>query len=305
MQHVHQGGWYGKDCTHGDEACLVFHVGKGKGKKKQVEVWAGSKNELKEKNGWALVISAVGYAEFLKNPISVNAEAKEIGLPTALFTFSPPPCIGIEWPDRGVPNLERQWWRTLADAIIRLEPGSKVGLCCLGGHGRTGTMLAILSVLFGVIKGKKCPVAWVRKNYCKEAVESRDQRDYIEYVTDVKVTAAPSDEKTMSYPTGPAGPAVNPTGRSVVPATVVVDLVGTTLGSTGGGTATVEVVSSHEPTDLELLHALDASEEGDVTALIEGCGSRRWSPIYGEEDDDEDEILGWCSVEPDVPGVIY
>ncbi len=95
------------------------------------------------------------------------------------------------------------------------------------------------------------------------------------------------------------GPSVNHTDRSVVPAGVVTDLrQDTASGSTSGGTASVKVVSSqHEPTDLELLHALDASESGDVTALIEGCGLRRWSPVYGEDGVEEDEIVGWCSVE--------
>ncbi len=282
--------WYKSNCTH-DEAVPVFQA---KGKKGTGgEVWAGAKTELMDERGWDLIISAVGFADFLKNPIAGNEEARQL-LPEALFTFKPVPCIGIEWPDRGTPNLPREWWVMMAKVIRGMPKGSKVGLCCMGGHGRTGTMLAILAVLLGQVKKGKCPVAWVRKNYCKEAVESNSQADYVEEITGVMVAASPSDEQKLVYSTAPKAPSggatasgVNPTGRSVEGTQVTPTLAG----SSAGNVSTL----NREPTDDELEDALKKGG-GSITIEIEGCGHRQWSPVYEETDDNE--LVGWYEVSP-------
>lgn len=121
-------------CTH-ESAKAVFKVGKG------TQVWAGAQAELLDRADWALVISAVGFTDFTANPIT-STEAGQALLPAGLFEWAPPACVGIAWPDRGVPGLSADWWTTLAGAL----PGIKgnIGLCCMGGHGRTGVMLARL-----------------------------------------------------------------------------------------------------------------------------------------------------------------
>ena len=48
---------------------------------------------------------------------------------------------------------------------------------CLGGHGRTGTALACLAILTGHPAADA--VAWVRANYCPEAVETVGQEAFI------------------------------------------------------------------------------------------------------------------------------
>lgn len=55
--------------------------------------------------------------------------------------------------------------------------GEQVEVGCIGGHGRTGTALAILAILTGHPAADA--VAWVRANYCPKAVETVDQEAFI------------------------------------------------------------------------------------------------------------------------------
>ena len=58
----------------------------------------------------------------------------------------------------------------------QLQAGKKVHIGCIGGHGRTGTIIAaIVSKLCGL----EDAITWVRKNYCKKAVESREQIEWL------------------------------------------------------------------------------------------------------------------------------
>ena len=63
------------------------------------------------------------------------------------------------------------------DLLDRARSGESVELGCLGGHGRTGTALAYLAVLSGLPAGDA--VAWVRANYCSEAIETPDQANFV------------------------------------------------------------------------------------------------------------------------------
>jgi len=67
---------------------------------------------------------------------------------------------------------------------------------CMGGHGRTGTALAILLGLSGAMK--KDPVAWLRKHYCEEAVETKKQIEYIQSLG-VNTTSLASRIPIMSF----------------------------------------------------------------------------------------------------------
>ncbi len=301
--------WHSKsNCVH-DEATKVIKLKKG------WYLWAGSSAQLLAAAPWDLIISAVGYKTFLENPLSANAEAKAL-LPASLFAFSPPACIGIDWPDRGIPTLSKGWWQELATVLRGFE--GRVGICCMGGHGRTGTAVAILASLLGKVKGAGCPVTWVRKKYCPEAVEANCQLNYIELMTGRTVTAEASDVDKFTYAAtlppvvkpaaavipisplfdkalkGATGGGANPT--KTAPAT----LTGTTSGSVGGEpNLPAALIPGFEPTDAALERAF-ADGDGEFTLPIEGAGDRRWSPVWADSDD---EILGWneeVDVEVDV-----
>lgn len=53
--------------------------------------------------------------------------------------------------------------------------GKRVGTFCLGGHGRTGYVASLILGFLGV----EDPVGFLRKNYCKKAVETREQLEQI------------------------------------------------------------------------------------------------------------------------------
>lgn len=118
--------------------------------------------------------------------VRCNLEAAQILDP---YIATETPSLSIDWPDYGVPHFGRKWWHKLAESIRRVE--GKVIVTCLGGHGRTGTCIAILAKLLGLVPDGACPVEWLRALYCKSVVESWSQIEYIEKILEIKVAAKP------------------------------------------------------------------------------------------------------------------
>jgi hypothetical protein len=81
------------------------------------------------------------------------------------------------WPDFGVPHEARPVLKALQFLRGRAQSGQHVEIGCVGGHGRTGTALACLAVLGGT--PPQHAVAWVRANYCSEAVETPEQAAFV------------------------------------------------------------------------------------------------------------------------------
>lgn len=89
------------------------------------------------------------------------------------------PMAWLDWPDFSIPDdpddalIAAQW------ILDNLAAGKRVETGCMGGHGRTGTMLALLLVLQGVKPGTA--IERVRTTYCDEAIEGNKQIDLIVY----------------------------------------------------------------------------------------------------------------------------
>jgi hypothetical protein len=83
----------------------------------------------------------------------------------------------VAWPDFGVPTDEEALRIALEDLLNRARAGQQVELGCLGAHGRTGTALACAVVLAGIAPDDA--VGWIRSNYCEEAVETREQAEFV------------------------------------------------------------------------------------------------------------------------------
>ncbi len=159
----------------------VFKHGKG-------TVYAGGDRDEDE---WtlhdkdiALLVSCKGSpfkAAKTESCVEVNAEAKAL-LPKAKYaSFYPPPpkiypTLYIDWSDGGTPpwGIEEKFALGLLDYV---KAGNNIMVFCMGGHGRTGTMLSWLVHLAGINKAD--PVAWVRKNYCEKAVETAKQIEWL------------------------------------------------------------------------------------------------------------------------------
>jgi protein-tyrosine phosphatase len=88
----------------------------------------------------------------------------------------------IDWEDFGLPENPELAAQQIAEAFARARRGGLVEVGCLGGSGRTGTVLACMAVLAGVPRAQA--VAWVRASYRPEALETADQEAWVQWFAD-------------------------------------------------------------------------------------------------------------------------
>jgi len=88
----------------------------------------------------------------------------------------------ITWPDYGIPTSELMGLTQIFEAYYKAKNGEMVEIGCIGGHGRTGTILAIMYIASaeGKVNGKEA-YKFVKKTYCEHAIESEIQEWYIDY----------------------------------------------------------------------------------------------------------------------------
>jgi len=97
----------------------------------------------------------------------------------------------ILWPDFGLPVADTELIKALVGALAKSRQGEQVELGCLGGHGRTGTALALLAILTG--EPPENAIAWVRTHYCPKAIETPDQEAYVTNLAPLLSAIASSD----------------------------------------------------------------------------------------------------------------
>lgn len=61
--------------------------------------------------------------------------------------------------------------RLVNEVLEQLRKDKRVGIFCIGGHGRTGYIAACILGKIGI----EDPIEWVRKMYCNKAIESNGQ----------------------------------------------------------------------------------------------------------------------------------
>jgi len=151
-------------------------------------IYAGDKEEI-ESWPWALRVNLLGYGSSPKI-IKFENGAAEL-FPSDLNKALLSPTIVCDWIDRAAPPWPIKLWEQIIESFGAIN--GNIGIHCQGGHGRTGTMIAILAGLTGQLKKDECPVLWARKHHCKKAVETNSQLNYIEEITNCKVEANASD----------------------------------------------------------------------------------------------------------------
>jgi rhodanese/phosphatase family protein len=87
------------------------------------------------------------------------------------------PAVVIPWADFGTPLDSEEAAREIQAAFSRAKRGEVVEIGCVGGLGRTGTVLACLAVLAGAAPADAVP--WVRRNYDVRAVETAEQERWV------------------------------------------------------------------------------------------------------------------------------
>ena len=79
--------------------------------------------------------------------------------------------------DFAVPAYALEVWLCLAREIRQTD--EPVLVVCDGGHGRSGTVAAILAFLLAPDVVGHDPVTWIRRQYCPLAVETDGQDEYV------------------------------------------------------------------------------------------------------------------------------
>lgn len=136
-----------------------------------------------------------------------------------------PDCIAfyVGCPDYGVPVPSAANVLHIANEGLRVaREGGRVEIGCVGGHGRTGLMLAIIVVLTQNKRNAKRAIAYVHKNYCKEAIESKTQEWYVAgIVAELAGKPWPKKPEVKKYTYSPAVVAAVPT---VAPSTTLIPM---------------------------------------------------------------------------------
>jgi protein-tyrosine phosphatase len=83
----------------------------------------------------------------------------------------------IDWPDFGLPVNPEETAARIISAFERAKAGEQVEVGCVGGLGRTGTVLACMAILSGTPADDA--VSWVRANYDHGAVETAEQEAWV------------------------------------------------------------------------------------------------------------------------------
>lgn len=117
---------------------------------------------------------------------SCNAPAPEgyvpdFGIYLDSCWFSQQTCLGIAlpWQDMGLPKLSREQVDIALDLACRMiDKGDILEVGCIGGHGRTGTFLALVALKNGVETPEEA-IVYVREHYCEKAIESDTQEWYV------------------------------------------------------------------------------------------------------------------------------
>lgn len=88
-----------------------------------------------------------------------------------------PRCVYYPIQNMGVPNNVDKFHQLVITILAFLEKGKTVHVGCIGGHGRTGLVIAAVVAMLPDVTDD--PIKWVRENYCKKAIESKSQENFL------------------------------------------------------------------------------------------------------------------------------
>lgn len=92
------------------------------------------------------------------------------------------PALFIPWQDYGLPTCTyTQAARAIKQAFDAAKDGQVVEVGCMGGHGRTGTILACMAVLADPELTGPEAVKFIKATHCTKAVETSSQEWYVRW----------------------------------------------------------------------------------------------------------------------------
>lgn len=125
----------------------------------------------------------IDLADGLRDNVSVSDETGGM-FPSVEKVQNKHKVVKLYIPDYDVPKFDRAFWKDFAkDILLSMQKGYDILVACTGGHGRTGLVIAILAgLLIKPDTESMGATAYIREHYCKEAVETLEQEDYVEWV---------------------------------------------------------------------------------------------------------------------------
>ena len=88
----------------------------------------------------------------------------------------------IDWEDFGLPADAEATADAICRTFRRATRGERIEVGCIGGLGRTGTVLACMAILAGIAPEQA--VDWVREHYDPAAVDTPDQEAWVLWFAD-------------------------------------------------------------------------------------------------------------------------
>lgn len=117
------------------------------------------------------------------------------------YTGWDPDCVAtfIPWQDYGLPKCSYvQAAEAIKAAYDLADSGKIVEVGCMGGHGRTGTILGCMAILSDPEMSAKQAVSHVRKVHCNEAIETNEQEWFVAWFR-AWLLDEPSPAKPTTY----------------------------------------------------------------------------------------------------------
>lgn len=84
--------------------------------------------------------------------------------------------VGYFIRDMHAPADVKRFKKLVTWVCTQLQGGKNVHVGCIGGHGRTGT---VLSAIIAELLEEADAIQYVRQHYCKKAVESKEQVEFL------------------------------------------------------------------------------------------------------------------------------
>lgn len=89
----------------------------------------------------------------------------------------PPRCVYYPIQNMGIPARPDKFKALIEMILLALSAGNRVHVGCIGGHGRTGMVIA--AVVARLNEPGFDAIKWTRDNYCIKAVETKPQEGFL------------------------------------------------------------------------------------------------------------------------------
>lgn len=145
-------------------------------------VYAGARADLSGRYAAILDCTGMPPVSSPRPPLVLYGAETDTAPYAGLVSYGVKPAarIAMDWPDGGIPPVLPEFWQALLDTVK-----GNLAVCCVGGHGRTGT--ALTSLFLAQHKELKnvtlsTAVQYIRNTHCMDAVETDEQVQYLEHL---------------------------------------------------------------------------------------------------------------------------